>query len=64
MSHTSLDHFSSSSTNFADFAESISPVTIFCNDDKEGNWNSSKSNLYDCTEVYQSINANLIMPDA
>ena len=48
MRHTSLDIFSSSFNNFADFVASISPVTIFYNNDKEGNRNSSKSNLYDC----------------
>ena len=39
MRHTSLYIFSSSFNNFADFAASISPVTIFRNNDKEGNRN-------------------------
>ena len=64
MRHRSLGIFSSSFNNFADFVASISPVTIFYNNDKEGNRNSSKSNLYDCIEVYRSINANLIMSGA
>ena len=64
MKHTPLDIFSLSFNNFADFAASISPVTIFCNYNKEGNWNSSKSNLCDCTEAYWSINANLIISGA
>ena len=64
MRHTLLDIFSSSFNNLADFAASISLVTIFRNNDKEGERNSSKSNLCDCTDVYRSINANLIMSGA
>ena len=64
MRHISLDIFSSSFNNLDDFAASISPVTIFRNNDKEGKRNSSKSNLYHCTEVYRNINANLIMSGA
>ena len=54
MRHTSLDIFSSSFNNFADFAASISPLTIFRND-KEGNRNWSKSNLYDCMTYIEAL---------
>ena len=64
MRHTSLDIFSSSFNNFGDFVASITPVTILRNNDKECNRNSSKSNFYDCIEVYRSNNANLIMSGA
>ena len=64
MRHSSLDIFSSSFNNFVDFEASISPFTIFRNNHKEGKQISSKSNLYDCTEVYRSINANLIISGA
>ena len=56
----SLDNLPFSRNNFAACKASIFPCLMLFSSKVDGDGNSSKSNLYDCKEVYRNNKANYI----